>query len=747
MRPGGAAPRTGCGARSSGTTASTGCAASSATGFDAEMDRRILVMAGDVGVDGLGLDAAGEDAPGLLLDGDPLGGHRQLRLAARHRGRDQPARPDPGGGDPPTGCTPPAAPSSPTSSPCRRPTWPAAGGAGAGGHPARHALVDRRRLATRGGRGPPGPGRRRRRQPRPEDAGPLPAPGPRRAGRGGHPAAGRQVRTTPRGLGQGPPGRGRARPGPKASAGPTPTPTPRPWASGPCSRPGATCRSPSCARRSSSRPWPSPYPGWIRGFRMADPVIISYGKGLLKEFPGVPEGDHRRHPGRPGGGRHPGRGGPRPARRARRVPRRVGGPQPAPLPPAGRPGAGAGSSSTRWPTARTSRSPCPSGRFPGRSRVQRQLRQATQALGRGRAGPADPAAAGPPGRAGAPASRSGGTRPSGPCPTSSCTAPTPRPRPSSRWTGCSSCSPRLPAEDQRDFCFDPAVIDWPHFCHDVYLPSVVAHARVRLAPRPAGGRPEPASGADRADPGGAGSPGRPRPRAPAGRVRPGEHPHRLQRRRLLRLAGHPPPGRRRPGPVRAADPAGGPPAAGPGPRRPRRLPALLLPPLRRGARWSGCASDSWELFSDLVLTKSFPAGIRRVREHRALGHKTLLITGALDVVIEPLRPLFDEVVCARLGEKSGRFTGELVEAPPTGRGPGPDHGRLRPSQRPRPRAERGLRRLGQRPAHAGGGRPSGGGQPRDQAGGHRPQAGLARRALAEGPRRAPAPAADRAPAA
>jgi HAD superfamily phosphoserine phosphatase-like hydrolase len=76
--------------------------------------------------------------------------------------------------------------------------------------------------------------------------------------------------------------------------------------------------------------------------------------------------------------------------------------------------------------------------------------------------------------------------------------------------------------------------------------------------------------------------------------------------------------------------------------------------------------DSWELFSDLVLIKSFPAGIRRVREHRALGHKTLLITGALDVVIEPLRPLFDEVVCAHLGKKGGRFTGELVDAPPTG---------------------------------------------------------------------------------
>ena len=33
-----------------------------------------------------------------------------------------------------------------------------------------------------------------------------------------------------------------------------------------------------------------PDPGWIRGFRMADPVIISYAKGLLKQFPGVPEG-------------------------------------------------------------------------------------------------------------------------------------------------------------------------------------------------------------------------------------------------------------------------------------------------------------------------------------------------------------------------------------------------------------------------------------------------------------------------
>ncbi len=33
-----------------------------------------------------------------------------------------------------------------------------------------------------------------------------------------------------------------------------------------------------------------PRPGWIRGFRMAEPIIVSYARGLLREFPGVPEG-------------------------------------------------------------------------------------------------------------------------------------------------------------------------------------------------------------------------------------------------------------------------------------------------------------------------------------------------------------------------------------------------------------------------------------------------------------------------
>ena len=33
-----------------------------------------------------------------------------------------------------------------------------------------------------------------------------------------------------------------------------------------------------------------PYPGWIDGFKMADPIILAYGRGILREFPGLPDG-------------------------------------------------------------------------------------------------------------------------------------------------------------------------------------------------------------------------------------------------------------------------------------------------------------------------------------------------------------------------------------------------------------------------------------------------------------------------
>ncbi len=83
------------------------------------------------------------------------------------------------------------------------------------------------------------------------------------------------------------------------------------------------------------------------------------------------------------------------------------------------------------------------------------------------------------------------------------------------------------------------------------------------------------------------------------------------------------------------------------------------------------AEDGIEHFNQLLMSKAYPAALRRVREHRKLGHRTVLITGALDFVVEPLAPLFDDIVCTRLSsavddEGIRRFTGQLTDVPPTG---------------------------------------------------------------------------------
>ena len=99
--------------------------------------------------------------------------------------------------------------------------------------------------------------------------------------------------------------------------------------------------------------------------------------------------------------------------------------------------------------------------------------------------------------------------------------------------------------------------------------------------------------------------------------------------------------------------------------------------------------DADEMFSQLILAKSFPAAIRRVREHRRLGHRTVLITGALDFVVEPLRPLFDDIVCASLGRRAdGTYDGELTEVPPTGETRAQALMDFAAAPRPRPRASR-----------------------------------------------------------
>ena len=77
---------------------------------------------------------------------------------------------------------------------------------------------------------------------------------------------------------------------PGRSDGPTPTPSRSPSARTRCldirGDLPVTFVRPSIVESAFSEP----RPGWIRGFRMAEPVIISYARGLLRQFPGVPEG-------------------------------------------------------------------------------------------------------------------------------------------------------------------------------------------------------------------------------------------------------------------------------------------------------------------------------------------------------------------------------------------------------------------------------------------------------------------------
>ncbi len=73
-----------------------------------------------------------------------------------------------------------------------------------------------------------------------------------------------------------------------------------------------------------------------------------------------------------------------------------------------------------------------------------------------------------------------------------------------------------------------------------------------------------------------------------------------------------------------------------------------------------------EVVSEFMLQKVSAAAVRRVREHRAHGHRTIMITAAAEPFIQPLAPLFDEVVGARLAVENGIYTGYLAEPPLVG---------------------------------------------------------------------------------
>jgi HAD superfamily hydrolase (TIGR01490 family) len=397
-----------------------------------------------------------------------------------------------------------------------------------------------------------------------------------------------------------------------------------------------------------------PRPGWIRGFRMAEPVIISYARGLLKEFPGVPEGTIDVIP----------------------VDLVVGavltvtalGPELAP--PITQVASGSVNPLkyrvlvdtvqgwfTEHPLYDSEGQPIvvPEWSFPGRGRVQRQLNQAKSFIERGeRVLQALPLR----GKQAAFSAKLEDRRTDIDRALSyvelygayaECEAIYRVDNLLAMWDG-------LDAADRASFYFDPRVVDWIHYIREVHLPSVVEHARVKTTP------------------------GKSRTEARSTRLRaqvlsPDRHMAAFDLENTL-IASNVVESyswlatRRLPDDDRARFVA----------RTLKEAPGLLALDRRdRGdflrffyRRYDGAPvrqidEDAAELFSQLILTKSFPAAIRRVREHKRLGHRTVLITGALSFVVEPLRPLFDEIIAAEMAVKpDGTYAGELTDVPPTG---------------------------------------------------------------------------------
>jgi alcohol-forming fatty acyl-CoA reductase len=399
--------------------------------------------------------------------------------------------------------------------------------------------------------------------------------------------------------------------------------------------------------------WAEPRPGWIRGFRMAEPVIISYARGLLKEFPGVPEGTVDVIP--------------VDLVVAAIIAVAAAGPEGAPLITQV---ASGGINPLKYrtlvdnvrdyflqhPLYDSEGQPIevPDWNFPGRGRVQGQLTRAKAVITR-----SERLLQKLPLR-GAQASWSA-------------TLETKRAEVERAleyvelyglYTECEAVYgvdrlmelwDTLDDTDQDAFCFDPRVVDWARYVHEIHLPSVVYHARVKTTP----GR----TVVDRA------ARLRRNVLSPDRRIaafdlentliasnvvesyswlatRRLDTPERL--RYVLRTLAEAPR-------LAAMD------------RRDRGDFLRMFYRRYEDAPAEQIALDAQQLLTDVIMVKSFPEGLRRVREHRAQGHRTILITGALDFAVEGLRPLFDEIVAARMTVKAdGTYSGELSQVPPTG---------------------------------------------------------------------------------
>ncbi|MEX2292133.1 MAG: SDR family oxidoreductase [Mycobacteriales bacterium] len=398
-----------------------------------------------------------------------------------------------------------------------------------------------------------------------------------------------------------------------------------------------------------------PYPGWIEGYKMAEPIILAYGRGVLPEFPGVPDGvvdiipvDLVVSTMLAAAAQPPPAGAPRYLhlcsgarnpllfadlfRIVRDYFRRH------PLEARGRGTIGV-----------------PDWRFPGTGRVERRLRAGERAVDV--------------------ADRVLGVLPRGNRVRGAALA-VDRQRAQLEflrryfdlyraYTGAevvylddnvAALGSQLPPEERELFAFDPRQIDWEHYLGEVHCPSITALVRTITA-----------------------TPKGPRNRVDTDLPSQGEHGAQLVavfdldgtllpsnvvesylRLRLVGLATH----------ARTRELA----AAA------RQLPGWLLTERRdRGSFlrdvYRQYAGVPLAELDDLVdheighdlLARVSGAALRRVREHRDAGHRTVLVTGAITALTRPFAPLFDDVASAVLEvDGCGCATGRLALPPLVG---------------------------------------------------------------------------------
>jgi HAD superfamily hydrolase (TIGR01490 family) len=211
----------------------------------------------------------------------------------------------------------------------------------------------------------------------------------------------------------------------------------------------------------------------------------------------------------------------------------------------------------------------------------------------------------------------------------------------------------LPADERRDFPFDTSSFDWRHYLYDVHLPAVTLPVRWMSGTS----RPKPKVTID-----GNGSAGKvlavfdvegtivaSNVVEPFLWLRLSEIEGLGRLRELAAVA------RRAPSLLRDE-------------RRDRGEFLRRFYRLYEGARADRVRELADEVLGDLVLRRLSADAVRRIRAHRAAGHRVVFVSASLDFVIKPIARLADDVVTATLREVDGRYTGDHERAPLVGEG-------------------------------------------------------------------------------